>query len=282
VTDGRFVYLRNYMPHRPAGQHNEYMFQTPTTQVWKSLFDAGKETAAQAAFWQPKAVEELYDLQTDPDEVKNLAGDPVFRLTVTRLHSALLGLAVRISDVGFLLEGELHSRPKGASPYDWARGAGGATVTRAIFMANVATGDPITVAALRVALADDDSAVRYWAATGLMIRGQRANDSAKKELQTVLTDDSPYVRVVAAEALARYGSARDRTAAVDSLLGLSDCEKHGVFVSVAALNALDAVGTPSQAVCDAVKKLPTKPKVPDPRYDPYVARLVADFPARGK
>src|SRR5262245_13876048 len=26
VTDGRYVYLRNYMPHLPAGQHVEYMF----------------------------------------------------------------------------------------------------------------------------------------------------------------------------------------------------------------------------------------------------------------
>ena len=31
VTDGRHVYLRNYLPHLISGQHVEYMFQTPTT-----------------------------------------------------------------------------------------------------------------------------------------------------------------------------------------------------------------------------------------------------------
>ncbi|HVR76562.1 MAG TPA: sulfatase-like hydrolase/transferase, partial [Planctomycetota bacterium] len=39
VTDGRFVYVRNYLPHRIAGQHVEYMFETPTTRSWKALYD---------------------------------------------------------------------------------------------------------------------------------------------------------------------------------------------------------------------------------------------------
>src|SRR5262249_31162740 len=74
VTDGRFVYVRNYLPHRLPGQHVDYMFQTPTTRVWKELHDAGKLKPAQDAFWKPKPAEELYDLRADPDEVENLAG----------------------------------------------------------------------------------------------------------------------------------------------------------------------------------------------------------------
>src|SRR5262249_37148645 len=44
VTDGRYVYLRNYLPQKIYGQHIDYMFQTPTTQVWKRLHDQGKLT----------------------------------------------------------------------------------------------------------------------------------------------------------------------------------------------------------------------------------------------
>ena len=44
VTDGRYLYIRNYMPHRPQGQYLAYMFETPTTQVWKARFDAGTLT----------------------------------------------------------------------------------------------------------------------------------------------------------------------------------------------------------------------------------------------
>ncbi|MEJ7638041.1 MAG: sulfatase-like hydrolase/transferase, partial [Singulisphaera sp.] len=59
ATDGRYVYVRNYMPHLIYGQHIDYMFQTPTTQVWKRLHDEGSLTPAQDAFWKPKPPEEL-------------------------------------------------------------------------------------------------------------------------------------------------------------------------------------------------------------------------------
>src|SRR5262249_54777167 len=59
VTDGRYVYLHNYLPHLPAGQHVSYQFETPTTRVWKELFDAGKLKPAQRQFWDVRAAEEL-------------------------------------------------------------------------------------------------------------------------------------------------------------------------------------------------------------------------------
>ena len=52
VRDKRYMYVRNFMPHRPHGQHNAYMFETPTTRVWRQLFDEGKLNAAQSRFWQ--------------------------------------------------------------------------------------------------------------------------------------------------------------------------------------------------------------------------------------
>ncbi|HCN75975.1 MAG TPA: sulfatase, partial [Verrucomicrobiales bacterium] len=73
VRDKRFVYVRNYMPHKIYGQYIAYMFETPTTAVWKKMYDEGKLNAAQRKFWETKPPEELYDLETDRDEVNNLA-----------------------------------------------------------------------------------------------------------------------------------------------------------------------------------------------------------------
>ncbi|HPP54793.1 MAG TPA: sulfatase, partial [Thermoguttaceae bacterium] len=75
VRTERYLYIRNYMPHRLQGEYVGYMFQTPTTVVWRKLFDEGKLRPEQAAFWQPKPPEELYDLQTDPHCIRNLADD---------------------------------------------------------------------------------------------------------------------------------------------------------------------------------------------------------------
>ena len=118
VTDGRYVYVRNYMPHRIYGQHLDYMFQTPTTQVWHALHQAGKLDNAQDAFWQVKPPEELYDLTTDPDEVHNLADSPDHRQVLSSLAKAQQALARHIRDLGFLPEGEIHARAAGSTPYD--------------------------------------------------------------------------------------------------------------------------------------------------------------------
>src|SRR5690606_28436808 len=42
VRNQRFHYIRHYMPNRLAGAHNAYMFQTPSAEVWRELYDAGK------------------------------------------------------------------------------------------------------------------------------------------------------------------------------------------------------------------------------------------------
>ena len=54
VVGEKFIYIRNYMPHKPYGQHVSYMFETPTTQVWKRMFDEGKLNEAQSHFLENK------------------------------------------------------------------------------------------------------------------------------------------------------------------------------------------------------------------------------------
>src|SRR5437870_1547226 len=88
ATDGRYVYVRNYMPHLIYGQHLDYMFQTPTTVVWKKLHDEGTLTPIQDQFWNTKPPEELYDLQSDVDEVHNLAGSEAHQEILKKLRQA--------------------------------------------------------------------------------------------------------------------------------------------------------------------------------------------------
>jgi uncharacterized sulfatase len=278
VTDGRFVYIRNYMPHKIYGQHVEYMFQTPTTRVWKKLHDEGKLNPVQDTFWHTKPAEELYDLHDDPDEVRNLAGKPEHEETLKKLRRAQQDLAVTIRDVGFLPEGELHSRSEGSTPYDMSRDDKKYPFRRVFDTAELASRMQMeALPALRKAFQDDDSAVRYWSALGVLMRGQKGVEAARDELQGALKDRSPYVRVVAAEALAQYGSDAGLKQGLAVLIEHADADKHNVFVAMAALNALDALGSRAAPVADAIKKLPTKPKVPDARYAPFVPRLVEDL-----
>lgn len=280
ATDGRYVYVRNYLPHKIYGQYLDYMFQTPTTQVWKKLHDAGKLTTAQDAFWKTKPPEELYDLQADPDEVHNLAGDTEHRDVLAKLREAQQSLAARIRDVGFLPEGELHSRSTGGSPYDM-----GHDEQRYPFRRVFATAErasllrPDALPALREALRDPDSGVRYWAALGILMRGKDGTTAAHGELLAALEDASPYVQIVAAEALGRYGSEADLQPALAVLVRLGDPGKNELFPAMAALNALGALGDRAKGARPAIQGFAAKARTPDARYDSYVPRLLEDLQA---
>jgi uncharacterized sulfatase len=275
VRDGRHVYVRNYMPHKVYGQHVGYMFQTPTTKVWRKLFDEGKLNAAQATFWGTKPAEELYDLKDDPDEVHNLAASPDHQSALKRLRQAQRDLALKIRDVGLLPEDEIHSRSKGSTPYDMGHDDTKYPLERILNAAEMASSrESGAITELKKLFADEDSAVRYWAAMGLLVRGRKAVEAADQELTRALADDAPSVRLTAAEALGQYDDGEALKKALAVLLDLSDPEKHGAYVAFEALNAIDNLGPKAAGLKEGIKKLPLKdPKAPQ-RANEYVGRLV--------
>ncbi|REK11223.1 MAG: sulfatase [Planctomycetota bacterium] len=275
VTDGRYVYVRNYMPHRIYGQHLNYMWQTPTTPVWERLHQQGKLTPEQDFFWNPKPAEELYDLENDPDEVHNLADSLEHHDVLERLRKAQRDLALKIRDVGFLPEGEMHARSQGTTPYDMARDTGKYPLERIMATAELASNlEPEATSALVKAFEDGDSAVRYWAAMGLLMRGKDAVAVGHGSLVSALADPSPYVRIVAAEALGRYGQPSDRALAIKVLADHADWSDHDVFTAMSALNALDEF--PDDVAAIKSKLSGKNGDAPHGRYEKYVPRLVGD------
>ncbi len=280
VTDGRYVYLRNFMPHLSQGQHVSYQFETPTTRVWRQAFDQGRASEAQSIFWRaPKAAEELYDLETDPDEVKNLAASPAHEAVLKKLRKAQQDLAREIRDVGFLPEGEIHSRSAGSAPYDMGHEAKAYQFNRIFEMADTASMmDMKSLPKLQKALKDKDSAMRYWAALGILMRGKDAVDASKGDLKMALQDESAYVRIVAANALGLHGDRTDSTEAVTILAEAAPWgEKNNVWVSMFALNALDSLGNKIVPLRSLAKNWPATGPSPDARYNSYVSRLLRDI-----
>ena len=281
VTDGRYVYVRQYLPHLIYGQHIDYMFQTPTTRVWKAMHDQGKLTAEQDAFWNFKPPEELYDLQSDPDEVHNLADSAEHQAIKARLRKAQQELAAKIRDVGFVPEGERLARSAGDSPYDFGHDDSRYPFDRIFATAELASMlEPEALPALQKAMSDADGAVRYWAALGVLMRGKAGVAVAHAELQKALEDDSPYVQIVAAQALGQYGDGAELQAALPLLIARANWSKNDVFVALAALSALDALGDKAAAVAPQIQELPATGPAPDARYSSYVPRLLGDLQAR--
>ena len=275
VFDGRHVYIRNYMPHKPYGQYLDYMFQTPTTRVWHDLYHAGKLNAAQSIFWQTKPAEELYDLEADPDEVNNLATSKDHSDVMKRMRRAHRSWAAKVRDVGFLPEAEIHSRAGNDSPYEMGHDDSRYDFDAIFQAANAATrkGKKATEQ-LPGLIKSDDSAVRYWAAMGYLIRGKNGVRKGREALVAALEDKSPSVRIIAAEALGRYGRNTEAKRAANVLMQYADPAKNGICLSMYALNALDVIGEHVNPHREAIGKMARIDPKANSRMRNYANRLI--------
>ncbi|MEZ0164393.1 sulfatase [Kineococcus sp. LSe6-4] len=127
VRDERFRYIRNYHPDRSWMQHQNYADHTPTwAELRRLVADEGRQLAqglvpdvltdAQRSFTAPsKPAEELYDVEADPHETRNLAADPAHADDLARLSAALEEWQTTFGDLGLRPERELaeHWRPGG-------------------------------------------------------------------------------------------------------------------------------------------------------------------------
>jgi uncharacterized sulfatase len=244
------------------------MFETPTTAVWRKLYEDGKLNETQSRFWKPKPAEELYDLQSDRDEVRNLIGSADHRQIAARLRKAQQEHAARVRDVGFLPEDEIHRRAGSGAPWTVGQSYDLAAVSEC---AELAAGwGAEAVRPLGAKLEHTEPAVRYWALTGLLIRGKGDIGRVRGRVQ----DPAPSVAIAAAHYLASLGGEEDLAAALPVLVRYADASKHGAPVAMQALNAVESIGSKARPVAAEIRKLPQDDPNGPARFQSYVPRLL--------
>ncbi len=246
VRDKKYRYIRNYMPYRIYGQRLEFLWRAPSVRSWEQAFLNGECNEIQSIFWNTKPVEELYDTENDPWEVNNLASDPAYSEVLKRMRTANREWVGRIKDTGFIPEADRVDRAGENSMYDYLRSSN--TDLKAIMEAaeSATLGKKENLALLQSFLKSDESAIRYWGATGLLILGSEAQP-AKYDLIATLSDKSVNVVTVAAEALYNLG---EKTAAKKALLSV--LENPNEFARCHALNAIDCIEESSREVMEGV------------------------------
>ncbi len=271
----RYSYLKNYLPHKPWGQYIQYMFATPTTQVWHKMYEEGALNPVQALFWQTKPSEELYDLENDPYEINNLADSPDHAEALAEMRQAHADWSARIKDVALLPEYEFHRRAREANVTPYEMGHDHELFDHAAIFAaaNLATSlkqeDLPEIAKL---LEDDDPGVRYWGAIGLLTQGSLGIETAREKLHAALQDESLIVQVTAAEALGRYGTDAEAGKALEVLIQHAQPEGDP-YLAIAAWNAIDYLDERARPAVDQLLATSPKPDNPPNRADKYSVAL---------
>lgn len=197
LRDRRFRYIRNYMPHRPYGQYNNYAWQGRAYQSWEEEWRAARLNAVQSRFWEEKPAEELYDIEVDPHQIQNLANEPAYREKRNELAQALEEEMIALNDNAFIAEdmaaqGYDESRVPGAYPLATLLQLGRKVSERNIRDQSLFLND----------LQHDHEIIRYWAATGLLAQRALLEKGVTPHIARAFSlERSPAVKAVLAETL---------------------------------------------------------------------------------
>jgi N-sulfoglucosamine sulfohydrolase len=111
VRSKDYKYIRNFRPELPYAQRIDYMELMPTMRVWRQMNYDGKLNATQRLFFAAtKPAEELYDVNADPHEIRNLATDTRFTPVLREMRATLDQWMTDTRDLGAMPEEELIRR----------------------------------------------------------------------------------------------------------------------------------------------------------------------------
>ena len=207
ISDGRFIYVRHFMPHLPYIQPSVIFDDKKRSfREFRRLYLAGELDQHASRLWaEHKPIEELYDLERDPHELHNLADSAEHQKLKRSLRDQLWQWILTHRDSGFMPESEyqIRSRDLGVTPFDVVQDSKSFDLPAALDMA-AKVGRADAIEDWRDGLRHDESAVRYWSAVGILAALEMQSvdlSELKPALQQALDDDSPCVAIAVAHAL---------------------------------------------------------------------------------
>jgi len=249
IRDKKLLYIRNYMPYAPRGQHLNYLWTMKATQAWEQHHRDGKTNFVTGRFFGTKPMAELYDTSVDPDNVNNLMGNPDYAEDVTRLSTALDQWQVDMFDSGLLPESEVVRRAEenGVTIYQLVRDPRQYDLrayqrASALALEQDATNLPAFYQGLTVS----DPGIRYWAMVGCFNLQQDVSLDMQL-IKNSLKDECHHVRIMAAWILYRAGDKESAQACWNSLL------RESSYASLKIFNIIDWIGEGTSPYLDAMK-----------------------------
>ena len=199
VTDGRYVYSRNFMPFMPQVRYIRYMEIGEIKQQMRKDLAESKLNPLQKGLFEDRPDEFLFDIQNDIWETNNLVKDSTAQTTLIRMRKQLDDEVLNSRDVMFLPEYEVGLISKTTTAYEF-RFCDENYPIKEIYKAASLSGKrgPDIAGKLIQLLKNENKIVRYWAAIGLRSQDSTVLKQYKPILLKLMDDQYPPVEITAA------------------------------------------------------------------------------------
>lgn len=166
ITDGRFKYIRRYIPYKSDNLLNTFQWRMPSNLYWDKTYfeDKCNNLACKLPYIRNEA-ELFYDLSTDPFEINNLMGDAKYAKKINELRAELSAHIRSTGDLGFAL---LSTRKKSSECfYDFVHTPSYDLEEKYHLMELTSTVSPKDVPMLIKKLNSKDPETRFWSVINL-------------------------------------------------------------------------------------------------------------------
>lgn len=234
LRKGQFKYMRNYQPFNFDGLQNNYRYRMLAFTEWRELHRTGKLNAVQSQFFERRDAEALYDLETDPHEMKNLAGDPEYKDVTADMRNRLTHLVKSLPDLSLYPESDLVE-----NAFNNPTAFGQAHKSDIAGLVDVADFSIAPFAKVRSqierALASGHPWKRYWALIACSSHGKVAKSLSRRAKELAASDPELLVRVRAAEFLGLIGAADPRPTMMNCLAQTSSHTEANLMMNTLVL-----------------------------------------------
>lgn len=205
VRTQKFKYIHNFLPDRSHTQPNQYKDGKSFIVHMRKLHAEGKLKKETEVYFQPsRAIEELYDLENDPWEMKNLANDPNYAGVLLEMRAKLWDNSVQTGDLGYIPEPLLEELGMSYGNKCYVLTAGENKDLQEACHNMIGKCASKDIPGMLEGLSHQRPEVRFWAAYGLgNVTGH--DEVTLSALNRTLKDESDAVQIAVARALCLAG-----------------------------------------------------------------------------
>jgi len=202
VTDGKYLYSRNFMPFIPEARYIRYMEIGEIKQLMRNDLQENNLNPLQKSLFESRPPEFLFDIENDIWETNNLAENPDFKQILLKMRSLMKNEIISSRDIMLLPEYETEVLSKSTTAYQFRLDDTKYPLERIYEAACLSgfRGKEVTKKQIEF-LNDHDEIIRYWAIIGL--RSQKQSDLKPYSTKIIDAIGDPYPPVaVTASAIA--------------------------------------------------------------------------------